>query len=156
MPVLQSNQKNHESKDNNKEMKTDNNEEENKKFQTVFVPTPIFFNQMLKTSKGFYGKYPKKKTRPFTERTGDWICKNCKNLNFAFRNECNRCKMPKKDCVEIVKNQEEAESTNTQNNANKKIFKYKKHYMNNQYNDKDNKQKQKDLNTNKTEKSFEE
>jgi hypothetical protein len=155
MPVLQCNQKNHESKDNNKEMKTDNNEAENKTFQTVFVPTPIFFNHMLKTSKGFYGKYPKKKTRPFTERTGDWICKNCKNLNFAFRNECNRCKMPKKDCVEIIKSQEETESTNTQNNANKKIFKYKKHYMN-QYNDKDNKQKQKDLNTNKTEKSFEE
>ena len=107
MPVLQCNQKNHESKDNNKEMKTDNNEEGNKTFQTVFVPTPIFFNHMLKTSKGFYGKYPKKKTRPFTERTGDWICKNCKNLNFAFRNECNRCKMPKKDCVEIIKSQEE-------------------------------------------------
>ena len=102
MPVLQCNQKNPESKDNNKEMKTDNNEEENKTFQTVFVPTPIFFNHMLKTSKGFYGKYPKKKARPFTERTGDWICKNCKNLNFAFRNECNRCKMPKKDCVEII------------------------------------------------------
>lgn len=63
--------------------------------------------------------------------------------------------MPKKDCVEIIKNQEETESTNIQNNTNKKIFKYKKHYMN-QYNDKDNKQKQKDLNANKVEKSFEE
>lgn len=61
MPVLQCNQKNPESKDNNKEIKIDNNEEENKTFQTVFVPTPIFFNHMLKTSKGFYGKYPKRK-----------------------------------------------------------------------------------------------
>ena len=132
-------------------------EEKAKKVPTVFVPAPIFYNPIIKNQKNMYGKYhQKKKTRPFAERQGDWICKLCKNLNFAFRNECNRCKMPKKDCVEIVKNQEEAESTNTQNNANKKIFKYKKHYMNNQYNDKDNKQKQKDLNTNKTEKSFEE
>ena len=100
------------------------------------------------------GNIQKKKSRPFTERAGDWICKNCKNLNFAFRNECNRCKMPKKDCVEIVKNQEETENTNKSNNSNKKIFKYKKHCMN-QLNDKD-KKRQMELNSSKTENSFEE
>ncbi|DAC24414.1 MAG TPA: hypothetical protein HA330_06650, partial [Candidatus Thalassarchaeaceae archaeon] len=24
-------------------------------------------------------------------RDGDWECKSCKNSNFAFRTECNRC-----------------------------------------------------------------
>ena len=154
MPVIQFNQKNYDSKENIKEMKNESNEEENKSIQTVLVPTPIFFNPILKASKCLYGKYPKKKSKPFTEREGDWICKNCKNLNFAFRNECNRCKMPKKDCVEILKNQEETENINKTNNSNKKIFKYKKHYMN-QLNDKD-KKRQMELNSSKTENSFEE
>jgi len=29
--------------------------------------------------------------KPFLERPGDWVCIKCKNLNFAFRNSCNRC-----------------------------------------------------------------
>ena len=41
--------------------------------------------------------------RPFEERTGDWICKNCRNLNFSFRFECNRCKLPKKEVMETPK-----------------------------------------------------
>jgi hypothetical protein len=61
---------------------------------------------MAKTPKNFYNKFQGKKMRPFTERSGDWICKNCKNLNFAFRTECNRCKLPKKDAVEIPKNKD--------------------------------------------------
>lgn len=28
-------------------------------------------------------------------REGDWICEDCQNKNFAWRNECNRCKAPK-------------------------------------------------------------
>jgi len=152
---MQNNQKNSETTVNNKENKKDNNEEDNKPIQAVFLPTPVYFNPMLKTPKGFYGKYPKKKTRPFTERVGDWICKNCKNLNFAFRNECNRCKMPKKDCVEIIKNKEENPIDNkNNNNYNKKIYKYKKHSTN-QINDIELKQKDLDLNTNKSENSFE-
>ena len=42
--------------------------------------------------------------RPFTERTGDWTCRNCRNLNFSFRKECNRCKLPKKEVMEVRKN----------------------------------------------------
>ena len=147
--------KNLDSKDKNKENQKENNKEENKKFQAVFIRAPIFFNPMIKPQKGFYGKYPKKKTRPFTERTGDWISKYCKNLNFAFRNECNRCKMPKKDCVEIIKNKEENQTENKANNSNKKIFKFKKNY-NNQFNDKENIQKDMDLSINKNEKFYEE
>ena len=28
-------------------------------------------------------------------KKGDWICSNCKNLNYSFRTVCNRCKIPK-------------------------------------------------------------
>ena len=115
-------------------------EERNNKIPAILVPTPIFYNPMMKNTKNMYGKYPKKKTRPFTERQGDWICKFCKNLNFAFRNECNRCKVPKKVCVESVKQNEENETKNNTNNkmkfSNKKIYKYRKNYSN-QVTDKD-------------------
>ena len=37
---------------------------------------------------------PKKK---LIERPGDWICCNCKNLNFAFRTNCNRCHLTKSE-----------------------------------------------------------
>ena len=126
----------------NKEIQNGNKNEEEKTIGTVFIPTPIFFNPMIKQTKGYYGKYQKKKTRPFTEREGDWICKQCKNLNFAFRNECNRCKMAKKDAVEIAENKEENDDnnkSNMSNNSNKKIYKSKKSYTT-QYNDKDYKQ----------------
>jgi hypothetical protein len=72
---------------------------------TFFVQTPFFMNPMTKTSKNIYSnKYHYKKMRPFGERTGDWICRNCRNLNFAFRTECNRCKLSKKEVMEIRKN----------------------------------------------------
>ncbi|CAD8202806.1 unnamed protein product [Paramecium pentaurelia] len=28
------------------------------------------------------------------QRNGDWVCGICKNLNFSFRNTCNRCNKP--------------------------------------------------------------
>ena len=37
----------------------------------------------------------KKTQRNFIEREGDWTCFNCKNLNFSFRKQCKRCKIPK-------------------------------------------------------------
>lgn len=39
----------------------------------------------------------KKKKRGFIERKGDWHCSNCKNINFAFRKECNKCKLAKEE-----------------------------------------------------------
>ena len=99
-----------------------------------------------------YGKYhQKKKTRPFAERQGDWICKLCKNLNFAFRNECNRCKVPKKVCLE---QNEENETNNKNKNTNKKIYKNKKGHSN--INDKDLNKNQKHLEYDMNDKSFEE
>ena len=48
----------------------------------------------------------KKRGRPFTEREGDWICSSCKNLNFAFRVECNRCHLSKAESQKIIENEE--------------------------------------------------
>eukprot|EP01017_Pseudomicrothorax_dubius_P009432 TRINITY_DN131_c0_g1_i2.p1 TRINITY_DN131_c0_g1~~TRINITY_DN131_c0_g1_i2.p1 ORF type:complete len:280 (+),score=80.20 TRINITY_DN131_c0_g1_i2:83-922(+) len=41
---------------------------------------------------------PKKanKALPTSVRAGDWICLMCNNLNFSFRNECNRCQVQTK------------------------------------------------------------
>ena len=71
--------------------------------------------------------YPKKKGK-FTERNGDWICNNCKNLNFAFRKECNRCKMHKdenKENKEEKKYKEITEIKENKENCDKKIEKEK-------------------------------
>ena len=42
------------------------------------------------------GKKNKQKNKKFFEvREGDWRCSQCNNLNFSFRNKCNRCSLPK-------------------------------------------------------------
>ena len=58
------------------------------------MPNAVFFNQPP-MNKNCYNKFQGKKAKFFVERSGDWICNSCKNLNFAFRIECNRCKLPK-------------------------------------------------------------
>ena len=40
-------------------------------------------------------KKKKKNNKEFVEREGDWSCYRCKNINFAFRDKCNKCKMTK-------------------------------------------------------------
>ena len=37
-------------------------------------------------------------------KKGDWICINCRNLNYSFRTFCNRCKIPKIDPTLKVSN----------------------------------------------------
>ena len=47
-------------------------------------------NHYIFIPKSYYLK--KQRTKKFIEeRPGDWICFYCQNLNFAFRNKCNRC-----------------------------------------------------------------
>ena len=48
------------------------------------------------------GEHEKKKKKPFVEREGDWICFQCKNLNFAFRTNCNRCHLTKNENQKII------------------------------------------------------
>ena len=99
------------------------------------IPSPFFFNQQ---NKNIYNKFQTKKTRTFAERSGDWVCTSCKNLNFAFRIVCNRCQKPKpnnidnnKDIKEKNKNQNEQINNNNNNNnrmhyMNKNKYKYRK------------------------------
>lgn len=40
-------------------------------------------------------KKKKKKKAEFVEREGDWSCYRCKNINFSFRDVCNKCQLSK-------------------------------------------------------------
>ena len=44
-----------------------------------------------------------RKKQPLVEREGDWKCPKCHNLNFAFRNSCNKCKISKDVYLKIQK-----------------------------------------------------
>ena len=64
--------------------------------QKKFSYSPISNNNNYFKDKGDKGnKKNNKGKKPFIERPGDWICNNCQNLNFAFRNNCNRCNLSK-------------------------------------------------------------
>ena len=39
------------------------------------------------------GSCSKKVKKPLVERAGDWLCASCKNHNFSFRKNCNRCQL---------------------------------------------------------------
>lgn len=42
-------------------------------------------------------KKKKKKKQDFVEREGDWCCYRCKNINFSFRDKCNKCQLWKEE-----------------------------------------------------------
>lgn len=39
--------------------------------------------------------------RPYKEKIGDWVCLGCKNLNFAFRQQCNKCQKTKASYITL-------------------------------------------------------
>ena len=118
---------------------------------------------MNKIPKDFYNKFQYRKMRPFGERTGDWICKKCRNLNFAFRTECNRCKLQKGSEAKTIKNDKENDKISNQNlyqnnnifnfynnsNQNKKNNRYKNYHL---YNNENKIIKNKDYSNNNEEK----
>ena len=121
MPIIAFNPKDFIQKDKTKMGKSissvggkDNSQKETKsvnKEPTMIIGTPIFFSNIHNYC---FNKVYKRKQNPFTEREGDWICNNCKNLNFSFRIECNRCKLPKGN------NTNSKTPTNEENNINDK------------------------------------
>ena len=68
-----------------------------------FVPKDKIIESLLISANAFNEnktrkkKEKKKKRINFVKREGDWICYKCKNLNFAFRSICNKCKLPKEE-----------------------------------------------------------
>ena len=100
---------------------------------TMMIGTPIFFSNIPKYC---YNKIYKRKPKPFTEREGDWICNCCKNLNFAFRVECNRCKLPKGADANANNNKENNQEQKPYQ-RNQRYNKHKKNY-NGYYNNKNN------------------
>lgn len=103
----------------------DNKNDSEKKIENIqpkfMLTTPIFFNNI---STCYYNKLYKKKYKPFVEREGDWICSNCKNLNFAFRMECNRCKCSKNEDKKTEKDEIKKEV----NKEQKTHYQYNKRY----------------------------
>ena len=101
---------------------------------TMMIGTPIFFSNIPKYC---YNKIYKRKPKPFAEREGDWICNSCKNLNFAFRVECNRCKLPKGADANANNNNKENNQEQKSYQRNQRYNKHKKNY-NGYYNNKNN------------------
>jgi len=50
----------------------------------------------VENSKKSKAKVKAQKTVTTNVRAGDWVCLVCNNLNFSFRNECNRCQVQTK------------------------------------------------------------
>ena len=76
----------------------------------IVLNNPSFFlnynNKIIKNNNNYKNrnkdcepneKKKKKKNKEFVEREGDWPCYRCKNINFAFRNKCNKCQMTKEE-----------------------------------------------------------
>ena len=65
---------------------------------TIKELIPLINKKYSFTPKNFV---PQKKVvkRNYNGRDGDWICFYCKNLNFSFRKNCNRCGIQKEESV---------------------------------------------------------
>jgi len=66
-------------------------------FSAMNFPVNLFSQQaqiLAKKAKKQQAKVQKNLNN--SVRAGDWICLVCNNLNFSFRNECNRCQMQTK------------------------------------------------------------
>ena len=62
------------------------------------IPTDFFSSQNKNTNNAFdYELKLKNRKKKFIERKGDWRCSKCKNINFSFRDKCNKCQISKEE-----------------------------------------------------------
>ena len=65
-----------------------------------FNPPIIYnYNSNFHIDKSYKKNYYKKRNKIIKDKKRDWVCQLCFNLNYAFRTECNRCKVPKEKCI---------------------------------------------------------
>ena len=87
-----------------------------------FIPKSKLFNSNNKNVWHINNKKIKndKKKKKFSEKKGDWTCYACKNVNFRFRDVCNRCKLSKEESDkkydEVFKTLEKLYDINKENN----------------------------------------
>ena len=80
---------------NNSSIKNDSFEDSFVNPNTIKELIPLIKEEYSFTPKNFIPLQKKNIKRNYNGRSGDWICFYCKNLNFSFRNKCNRCGIPK-------------------------------------------------------------
>ena len=62
------------------------------------IPSDFSCPQYKNCNNGFnYELKLTNKKKKFIERQGDWRCSKCKNINFSFRNKCNKCQISKEE-----------------------------------------------------------
>ena len=103
-----SGQKNHQNNIYQNQKKEEQNNAKNK------------FDNNKKNNQNF--KKEGKNKKHFEIRAGDWTCSKCNNLNFSFRNKCNRCGLPKE-----LNNKKMEQNMNyqTMNGINQNFFLWK-------------------------------
>ena len=101
----------YEQKEKSKSQKTNNNKNEyenyqlnknNSKFNNNFYSycfyrpyNPNPFTLSMNKYFNLFKEVGIKGDNSLNRSKGDWICFFCNNLNYSFRNRCNRCKRPK-------------------------------------------------------------
>ena len=87
------------------------------------IQQPFYSNTQINKQKNNNQKYKSKQRKNAPIRNDDWVCKNCRNLNFAFRLICNRCKKDKKDVEDLDIKKEMESNQKLLNNKNYQKFK---------------------------------
>ena len=84
-----------EENDENKSTSSDDSQKKNDLIKKNIINNKNSNNEYDKNIKKNKKEKKIRFFKGFKERNGDWTCFYCKNLNFTFRKECNRCHRPK-------------------------------------------------------------
>lgn len=68
------------------------------KAKSVKSQEPVCGKSFVKSSEDVKGQMKGKRNG---ERVGDWVCFKCSNLNYSFRQVCNRCSLSQHESKEL-------------------------------------------------------